>query len=278
MQKIDSHQHFWQYNPVKDAWITNDMAVIQRDFYPEDSEPLLAAYSMDGCIAVQASQSEAETDFLLELASQNPFIKGVVGWIDLQADNLEERLQHYKQYPALKGFRHVLQAEAGEFMLGDNFMRGIAMLQSHGFTYDVLITHNQLSHALQLVAAFPQQPFVIDHLAKPAIKQGEIAQWEAGIRAIAAHQHVYCKVSGFCTEADWANWQTEDIKTYLDVVFDAFGTERLMFGSDWPVCLLAGGYGKTVQVLEQYLAAFPEAEQAQFWGGNAAKFYQFDIN
>jgi L-fuconolactonase len=277
MQKIDSHQHFWQYNALKDAWITDDMAVIQRDFYPGDLQPVLAAHSIDGYVAVQASQSEAETDFLLELASLNPFIKGVVGWVDLQADTLEERLGHYKQYPALKGFRHVLQAEAGAFMLSDKFMRGIAMLQNYGFTYDVLITHNQLSHALQLVAAFPQQPFVIDHLAKPAIAQQEIAQWEADIRAIAAHQHVYCKVSGFCTEADWANWQAEDIKPYLDVVFDAFGTDRLLFGSDWPVCLLAGGYSKTVEVLKQYLAGFPAEAQAKFWGGNAAKFYNLDI-
>nr|WP_294950199.1 amidohydrolase family protein [uncultured Mucilaginibacter sp.] len=273
MQRIDSHQHFWKFDPLRDAWITDDMAVIQRDFYPADLHPVLAANGIDACIAVQASQSETETDFLVQLATQNPFIKGVVGWVGLQADNLAERLQHYKQYSVVKGFRHVLQAEPGEFMLGEKFMRGISQLHQYGFTYDVLITHKQLSYAEKLVAASPNQKFVIDHLAKPAIKAQELEPWASEIHAIAQHKNVLCKVSGFCTEADWDNWQPADIKPYLDVVFGAFGLDRLMFGSDWPVCLVAGGYGKTIEFLQQYMAAFTKTEQDKFWGGNAALFY-----
>jgi L-fuconolactonase len=273
MQRIDSHQHFWKFDPLRDAWITDDMAVIQRDFYPADLHPVLAANGIDACIAVQASQSETETDFLVQLATQTPFIIGVGGWVGLQADNLAERLQHYKQYSVVKGFRHVLQAEPGEFMLGEKFMRGISQLHQYGFTYDVLITHKQLSYAEKLVAAFPNQKFVIDHLAKPAIKAQELEPWAGEIRAIAQHKNVLCKVSGFCTEADWDNWQPADIKPYLDVVFEAFGPDRLMFGSDWPVCLVAGGYGKTIEFLKQYMAAFTKTEQDKFWGGNAALFY-----
>ncbi|MBD1362888.1 amidohydrolase family protein [Mucilaginibacter sp. ZT4R22] len=273
MQKIDAHQHFWKFDPLRDAWITDDMAVIQRDFFPAHLAPVLAENAIDGCIAVQADQSEAQNSFLMELAANNSFIKGVVGWVDLQADNLDERLQYYKQHSIIKGFRHVLQAEAGEFMLTEKFTRGISQLHQYGFTYDVLIKHDQLSYAEKLVAAFPQQKFVIDHLAKPAIKAQETAPWAQQIAAIAQHKNVYCKISGFCTEADWDNWQPADIKPYLDVVFDAFGTDRLMFGSDWPVSLLAGGYNKTVECLTAYLASFSPADQEKFWGGNAAAFY-----
>lgn len=273
MPRIDSHQHFWTFDPVRDAWITDDMAVIQHNFYPQDLEPILAENDMDGCVAVQADQSEAETEFLIAMAKSSPIVKGVVGWIDLQADNLEERLQYYQQQSIVKGFRHVLQAEAGEFMLGEKFMQGIGMLHQYGFTYDVLIKHGQLSHAEKLVAAFPQQKFVIDHLAKPAIKAQEMDQWAQDITAIAKHRNVYCKVSGFCTEADWDNWQSADVKPYLDVVFNAFGILRLMFGSDWPVCLLAGGYSKTIDCLNQYLEPFSDTDTDKFWGGNAVSFY-----
>ncbi|RWY53933.1 amidohydrolase family protein [Mucilaginibacter gilvus] len=273
MQKIDAHQHFWKFDPVRDSWISDDMAVIQRDFYPEHLAPVLAENGIDACIAVQADQSETQTNFLIDFAKSNPFIIGVVGWVDLRADDLYERLQHYSKRSVVKGFRHVLQGEAGEFMLGEKFMRGISMLNQYGFTYDVLIRHDQLSYAEQLVAAFPQQKFVIDHLAKPAIKAQETAPWAQQIAAIAQHENVYCKVSGFCTEADWANWHPSDVKPYLDVVFQAFGTDRLMFGSDWPVNLVAGGYNKTVECLNAYLAPFSPADQEKFWGDNAASFY-----
>ncbi|OOQ61733.1 amidohydrolase family protein [Mucilaginibacter pedocola] len=273
MLKIDSHQHFWKYHPVKDAWITDDMAVIQRDFYPGDLQPVLKEHGIDGCIAVQADQSEAETDFLVGLACNNPFVKGVVGWVDLRADNLDERLKYYKTQEPVKGFRHILQAEPGEFMLEEKFMRGIGKLNEYGFTYDVLITHEQLPYAEKLVAALQQQKFVIDHLAKPPIKAQEVETWAQDIEAVAKHPNVYCKVSGFCTEADWDNWQLKDIEPYLDVVFNAFGINRVMFGSDWPVSLLAGGYSKTVECLKEYLDPYTSAEKDKFWGGNAISFY-----
>jgi L-fuconolactonase len=277
MLKIDSHQHFWIYHPVKDAWISSDMQVIRRDFLPDDVLPLLQENKIAGCIAVQADQSETETDFLLGLANMNSFIKGVVGWVDLSADNIEERLQYYSSSKILKGFRHILQAEPDvRFMLNKKFMRGISLLHLYNFTYDVLINTTHLPYAKELVATFPDQRFVIDHIAKPFIKDRHIDEWEQGIRAIAAHQNVYCKVSGMVTEADWSNWTVDDFIPYLDVVFNAFGPNRVMFGSDWPVCNLVGGYKKALDAVSSYVSKLKIEEQALFWAGNAIAFYQLE--
>ncbi|RFZ84244.1 amidohydrolase [Mucilaginibacter terrenus] len=276
MLRLDAHQHFWKYDPVKDAWITDEMAVLKRDFMPEDLSLVLHDNAIGGCVAVQASQSEAETDFLIDLAAQNSFVKGVVGWVDLQADNIEERLQYYREYSIVKGFRHIIQAENAGFMLSDKFQRGISLLDEHGFSYDILIKPQQLEEAAALVAQFPRQQFVIDHMAKPLIKQRELEPWREDMIALAKHKNVWCKVSGFCTEADWQNWTFEDIKPYLDTVFEAFGIDRLMFGSDWPVCLLAGGYSRTISCLNSYLKDFTDSDKAKFWGGNAASFYQIN--
>jgi L-fuconolactonase len=277
MLKIDSHQHFWIYHPVKDAWISSDMQVIRRDFLPDDVLPLLQENKIAGCIAVQADQSETETDFLLGLADMNSFIKGVVGWVDLSADNIEERLQYYSSFKGLKGFRHILQAEPDvRFMLNKKFMRGISLLHLYNFTYDILINTSHLPYAKELVAAFPDQQFVIDHIAKPCIKDGLIDEWEQGIRDIAAHQNIYCKVSGMVTEADWANCAADDFIPYLDVVFNAFGPNRIMFGSDWPVCNLAGGYKKALDAVSDYVSKLKIEEQALFWAGNAIAFYQLE--
>jgi len=274
MRKIDAHQHFWHFDPVRDAWITADMAVIQRDFLPADLEPLLWQHGFDGCVAVQASQSEAETDWLLQLAQENGFIKGVVGWVDLRADHVAERLAHYAQFPCSKGFRHVLQGEADRaLMLQPAFRRGLAALHTHSFTYDLLILPDQLGYAAELADALPTQPFVVDHLAKPLIKTGELEPWAQDIRALAAHENVLCKVSGMVTEADWQHGQPTDFRPYLDVVFDAFGPGRVMFGSDWPVCNVAGGYGRTYSLVTDYVAELSADEQTQFWGGTAAAFY-----
>ncbi|GAB2476609.1 amidohydrolase [Hymenobacter qilianensis] len=274
MARIDAHQHFWQFDAARDAWISDDMAVLRRDFLPPDLQALLQHYGFDGCVAVQASQSETETDFLLELATQYDFIKGVVGWVDLRAENLGERLAYYRRFAKLKGFRHILQSEADRaLMLGPEFRRGIAALSQHGFTYDLLILPDQLAYATELAAAFPNQAFVLDHLAKPLIKTGEVEPWRRNIQVLAAHQNVVCKVSGLLTEADWHNWQPTDFRPYLDVVFDAFGPNRVLFGSDWPVCEVAGGYSQTVSLLKDYLGSFSRTEQARFWGDNAASFY-----
>jgi L-fuconolactonase len=274
MPRIDAHQHFWHFDPVRDAWITPDMAAIRRDFLPTDLAPILQQHGLDGCVAVQASQSETETDWLLELAASHGFIKGVVGWVDLQADNVAERLGHYQQFAKLKGFRHVLQGEADRaLMLAPAFRRGVGALAEFGFTYDLLILPDQLGYAAELAQAFPSQPFVVDHIAKPPIKAQEIDDWMRDIRQLATHENVCCKVSGLVTEADWQRWQPQDFRPYLDVVFAAFGPERVLYGSDWPVCNVAGGYDRALGLLADYLAPFSAAEQAQFWGDNATRFY-----
>lgn len=275
MARIDAHQHFWQYQPERDAWITDDMAVIRRDFLPADLEPLLRQQGFDGCVVVQSDQSEAENGFQLINAATHDFIRGVVGWVDLQADDVAERLDYCRQFPKLKGFRHVLQGEADRaLMLTPAFQRGIRALSAHGFTYDLLIFPDQLRYAAQLAAAHPSQPFVLDHAAKPYIRHGDIDGWQRDIRQLAAHDNVWCKASGLITEADWHRWQPADFRPYLDVVFEAFGPRRVLFGSDWPVCLVAGQYAQVVDVVQQHLASFSADEQRQFWGDNAAGFYR----
>jgi L-fuconolactonase len=274
MLRIDSHQHFWNYDPVKHAWINDDMEIIKQDFLPEDLEPILHEYGFSGCISVQADQTEEENTMLLNHAAKHGFIKGVVGWIDLKADNIEERLAYYKQFDKLKGFRHILQGEADRaYMLNADFKRGVAKLSQFGYTYDILIYPDQLNYANEFAAAFPNQPFVIDHLAKPKIKEGDVTEWAKDMRTIAQNENVSCKLSGMVTEADWTAWKTEDITPYIDVVFEAFGTDRVMYGSDWPVCRVAATYGEMLAIPETYVAKLSKTEQAKFWGGNAVKFY-----
>ena len=275
--KIDAHQHFWKYDPVRDSWFTDEMPVIRRDFFPEHLHPILQENNFDGCVAVQADQSEADTDFLLDLAGKNNFIKGVVGWVDLQSKKLEERLEHYKQFNKLKGFRHVLQGEKDRsFMLQPEFTRGIKALQQFNFTYDILIFPDQLQYTKKFAAMFPQQKFVIDHLAKPTVKEKKIDEWKKDIEAIAEYQNVCCKISGLVTEADWKNWNKDDLTPYIDVVVNAFGTDRIMFGSDWPVCLLAASYGKMLDIVKDYFSSFSKEDREKFFGGNAINFYNLN--
>ncbi|MDB5006609.1 MAG: Amidohydrolase [Mucilaginibacter sp.] len=276
--KIDAHQHFWKFDPVRDSWIDDAMAVIQKDFYPNDLKPILDKHGIDGCIAVQADQSEAETELLLSLADHNDFIKGVIGWTDLQANNVGERLAYHKDFKKLKGFRHVLQGEPDRaMMLNPKFMNGINALKRHDFTYDILIFPDQLGYTHQFVKAFPGQRFVINHIAKPDIKNKNIERWANGVRAIAKHENVWCKVSGMITEADRNNWVLADFEPYLDVVFEAFGSKRLMFGSDWPVCNVAGGYQQMLSVVKNYTSKLSGDEQARFWGLNAIEFYNLNV-
>jgi L-fuconolactonase len=275
MQRIDAHQHFWQFDPVRDNWITEDMSVIRRDFLPANLKPLLDRNEFDGSVVVQTCQDEADNEFMLRLAAENDFIKGVVGWVDLLVENIEDRLRFYHEnYPKMKGFRHVLQAEPDEqFMLREDFKRGIALLHQYGFTYDILIYPNHIKYASELVAEFPAQKFVVDHLAKPYIKLKEIGQWQRDMEYLAYYRNVYCKVSGMLTEADWYGWRTEDFTPYLDVIFKAFGTQRVMYGSDWPVCMLAGGYNRALEILQIYASRYSHDEQELFFGGNAVNFY-----
>ena len=272
---IDAHQHFWNFDPIRDAWITEDMGVIRKDFLPADLAPVLQANGITGCVAVQADQSEAETDFLLQLAAENPFVKGVVGWVDLKAANIQERLAHFMQFPLLKGFRHIVQGEPDRnFLLREDFGRGIKELATFGFTYDILIYPHQLPAAVEFVKKFPDQPMVLDHLAKPDFETGELKGWEQQIRALGKQQNVYCKLSGMVTEADMQYWKKEDFTPFLDVALEAFGPQRLMFGSDWPVCLLAADYAQVKDIVTDYISRLSAAEQAQIMGGNAIEFYK----
>ena len=275
MIKIDTHQHFWKFDPVRDSWIDSSMAVIQRDFMPGDLKPILDKHGIDGCVAVQADQSETETNFLLELAENNDFIKGVVGWVDFRAADVGNRLDHYRQFNKLKGVRHVLQGEADRaLMLSPAFTRGIRFLKPYDLTYDILIFPDQLGYTHQLIKTFEGTRFVVDHIAKPDIKNKNIEKWAVGIKALAKHENVYCKVSGMVTEADWQNWVLSDFEPYLDIIFEAFGAKRTMFGSDWPVCNVAGGYQQMLSIVKNYTAKLSADEQAQFWGLNAIDFYK----
>jgi L-fuconolactonase len=272
---IDAHQHFWQFDPVRDAWITDEMHVIQQDFMPEHLFPVLQENGVGGTVLVQSDQSERENIFQLTNAGKFDFIKGVVGWADLQSAGVEECLAYYSGFEKMKGFRHVLQGEKDRaLMLKPAFKRGIGLLNKYGFTYDILIYPDQLGYSLELVKEFPEQPFVIDHVAKPYIKAGEINLWKHGMQAMALQQNVCCKISGMVTEADWKHWKKGDLLPYIDVVVNAFGTKRIMFGSDWPVCLVAASYKQWIDLLKEYFASFSQEDKNAFFGDNAISFYK----
>ena len=270
---IDSHQHFWKYDPVKNSWIEDHMKVIRRDFLPLDLQPILKKNAIDGCIAVQADQSEAETEFLLSLAENNSFIKGVVGWVDLKAENIEERLAYFARFEKLKGVRHIVQAEPDDYMLDEKFQRGISLLKQFDLTYDILVFPSQLPASIELVNKFPNQKFVVDHIAKPLIKEGKIENWKKNMESLAKSLNVMCKISGMVTEADWNSWKSKDFDPYLDVIFNAFGANRILFGSDWPVCLLAAEYQQQLEIVENYISHLPNEVQDKIMGGNAINFY-----
>ena len=272
---IDAHQHFWKFNPVRDAWITPDMQVLRRDFLPEDLGPVLQAAGVTGTVAVQADQSIEETRFLLELTRKHSFIKGVVGWIDLKASDLSRRLEFFSEEEKLKGFRHIVQAESDPgFLLQDDFLRGVREIGSRGYSYDILIKYQQLPMAATFSGLLPDVPLIIDHLAKPPIRLGDWKLWAEDLKKFANLTHVYCKVSGLVTEADWAYWKPEDFRIYLEVVTGIFGTDRIIYGSDWPVCLLASDYPSQLNIIREYFSAFSSDEQAAVFHINAERFYR----
>jgi L-fuconolactonase len=275
--RIDSHQHFWRYSPVEYAWIDDSMAALRRDFLPADARCEMDRARVDACVAVQARQSLEETRWLLELADANPFVAGVVGWIDLQSSEAAAQLETFTQHPKLVGVRHIVQSEADDrFMLRPEFCRGISLLADRGLTYDILIYPKHLPAAVELVSRFPQQRFILDHLAKPDIRAREMREWEKGIRALAEYPLVFCKLSGLVTEADWANWTPDHIRAYFDVAFDCFGSSRLLFGSDWPVCMVAADYRQVVSLVENYMADRPDAEREAIMGGNAVRLWRLE--
>ncbi|HEY3705493.1 MAG TPA: amidohydrolase family protein [Terracidiphilus sp.] len=275
MKRMDAHQHFWQYDPVEYGWINEAMAGLRRDFLPQDLKPLLDDCGFDGCVAVQARQTLEETRWLLELAGRHHFIRGVVGWVDLRSAQLRAQLHEFTRNPRFVGVRHVVQDEPDDaFLLRADFRRGIAQLAEFGLAYDLLIYPRQLKPALKLAAEFPGQRFVLDHIAKPLIAQGALEPWNTDIRALAQLENVCCKVSGMVTEARWKEWQAHDFHSYLDVVFEAFGPERIMIGSDWPVCTVAATYRSTMRVVMDYIAQLPSAQQDAVLGGNCTNFYR----
>lgn len=273
---IDAHQHFWIYSKEKHAWINDEMSVIRRDFLPRDLELVLKQNNVDACVAVQADESENETDFLIDLAQQHPFIKAVVGWVDLSVENISERLAHYRQKNIVKGFRHILQAREPSYMLQPSFLNGIAALSKYSFTYDILVFPNHLEAAIELVRRNPNQLFVVDHIAKPYIRAGLINEWKSHMKLLAGFDNVYCKLSGMVTEANFHCWHHDEFTPYLDVVTEAFGTKRMLFGSDWPVCLVAATYHAMKKIVDDYFAAFSPAERAGIFGLNAAGFYNIE--
>lgn len=273
--RIDSHQHFWRYSAAEYGWIDEPMAALRRDFLPADLKPRLDGAGLDGCIAVQAPQTLAETRFLLDLAKHHPWIRGVVGWVDLQSPEVDRQLREFSRNPRFVGVRHIAQAEPDpRFLVGEAFQRGLAALAPYDLVYDLLVFPHQLPAAIELVDRFPGQRFVLDHAAKPALRTGDLATWATSIAALARHRNVSCKVSGLVTEADWATWTPAGLHPAFATVRDAFGPDRLLFGSDWPVCLCASDYQRWVDTVQGWCADLPAADQDAVFGGNALQLYR----
>ena len=273
--RVDCHQHFWRYDKQEYDWIDDRMAAIRRDFLPSDLRPLLVEAGFDACVTVQVRQTLEETRWMLDLAEENDWIAGVVGWVDLCSPDVRTQLERFQGRRKLVGVRHIVQAEADErFLLRPDFGRGIALLEQFGLAYDILIYPRHLEVAAEFVRQFPRQRFVLDHLAKPDIRRGEIREWAAGVRALAAAPNVFAKLSGLVTEADWTGWTAAQIRPYLDVAFECFGSERLMIGSDWPVCTVAAVFARAMAVVTGYLEGRPERERAAVLGGNARSFWR----
>ena len=271
---IDSHQHFWQYESQKHDWIDDSMALIRKDFMPTDLEKVYRGNNIDGCIAVQADQTIEETDFLINLASNYNFIKGVVGWVNLRSESTNEQLSFYSEKDSLKGFRHIVQGESDpNFLLRPNFLKGIGLLERYNFTYDILVFPHQLGAVLEFVKKFPKQKFIIDHIAKPYIKDGYFDGWAIMMTEIGKYENVFCKLSGMITESDFKTWTANQIHPYMHHVLEAFGSERILFGSDWPVCLVAGNYNKVKKLTTDFITQLSQNEQQAIMGHNAIKFY-----
>jgi len=274
--KIDAHQHFWRYNEQDYDWMKPGMDVLKQDYLPPDLAPLLQSVGIEGTIAVQARQTLEETRWLLDLADQYSFIRGVVGWVDLRSPDLGRQLEQFAAHPKLCGVRHVVHDELDDqFMLREDFVLGISMLAEFNLTYDLLLYPKHLPVACELVERLEEQPFALDHISKPFIKDGILEPWASDLRRLAAFPNVLCKVSGMVTEAGRQGWKAEDFAPYLDVVFEAFGTKRIMVGSDWPVCTLAGTYPQVMQLAFDYVARRSDTEQADVLGNNAKSFYGF---
>jgi len=275
---IDAHHHLWHYSAAEYDWIGDRMAALQRDFLPADLSAELAKAGVDGAVAVQARQTLEETRWLLKLAQSCEVIRGVVGWAPLAAPDFEDSLSALATDPKLVGLRHVVQAEPEGFLDGPNFNRGIRALQKIGMVYDLLIVESQLEEAIHFVDRHPQQAFVLDHIAKPRIAAAVMDPWRARIRELSKRGNVSCKLSGMVTEDSWSSWSMESLRPYFDVVVEAFGPDRLMAGSDWPVCLVAASYPQWWQVLHDYFAGFSKDERAAIFGATATRIYNLELS
>ena len=275
--RLDSHQHFWHYSPTEHSWMTDQMAILKHAFLPQDLQPLLASIDFDGCIAVQARQNLQETQWLLELADKHEFIKGVVGWVDLRSEELRDQLERFASHPKLVGVRHVVHDEPDDqFHAAARLPSRYFALRDFDLTYDLLLFPQHLKVAVKLVEEFPEQPFVLDHIAKPKIAEGLYSPWQEDLHQLAKFRNVTCKLSGMVTEAKWNQWRPEDFHRYLDIVYGAFGWSRLMIGSDWPVCTLSGEYQPVMKIVIDYVQQFPAEAQAAILGENCARFYRID--
>jgi L-fuconolactonase len=276
-QMIDAHQHFWKYNAAEYAWIDESMAALRRDFLPPDVQGDMDAANVRASIAVQARQTSQETDWLLDLADAHPFIAGVVGWVDLQASGVEAELERLSARPRLVGVRHVVQGEPDGFLEHPAFLRGIACLARWGLTYDLLVHARQLPAAVRFARAFPRQPFVLDHLGKPDIRNGGYEAWRRHFDLLATLPNVCCKLSGLVTEADWHAWRPGQLRPYLDAALEAFGPGRVMIGSDWPVCTVAGSYEDVIDVVLDAIDEYSAAEREMILGGTARQFWNLSV-
>ena len=270
---IDSHQHFWNYDPIRDSWIDDSMSIIRKNFLPKDLEPILIENGVDGCIAVQADQSELETQFLIDCACSNSFIKGVVGWVDLTSKNIDNRLNHFSLNPSFKGVRHIVQAEKKNYLLRKDVQNGISKLKEYNLTFDLLIYPHQIMNAVELVEKFSDQTFILDHIAKPNISKPVSDEWKYGIKLLSENHNVSCKISGMVTETNNFKFNNNDFTPFLDIIFNYFGSERIMFGSDWPVCLVAASYNQTIKIIHNYLENCSKKIKDDIMGNNAVKIY-----
>jgi L-fuconolactonase len=276
---IDSHHHFWQYDPAQYDWIVDSMSVLRRDFLPDDLRRRTAQAGVDSVVSVQARQTLDETWWLLSLAKRHDFIRGVVGWVPLASPDLRRDLESLAREHKLVGMRHVVQGEPDEnFILRDDFNRGVAALLDFGLRYDILIFERHLPQTIRFVDRHPGQLFVLDHVAKPRIKAREIEPWRENIAELARRDNVYCKVSGMVTEADPRNWTPEQVRPYFDVVLEAFGPDRLMFGSDWPVCLVGIDYQRWGEIVRGWTESLTTSEQDRIFGGTAVEAYGLDAH
>jgi len=275
MLRIDAHQHFWIYNDREFAWLDESMAALRRNFLPADLQPELTANGFHGSVVVQTCQTLEETRWLLELSEKTSSVLGVVGWADLCSPEIALQLRDLAANPKLIGLRHIVQSEPDDrFLLRPEFCRGIAALEQFDLAYDILIYAKHLPVAIEFVKKFPRQRFVLDHMAKPPIKAKEIDLWADGIRRLSAFPNVFCKMSGLVTEADWHRWTPGDITPYLDVAFDSFGPDRLMIGSDWPVCLVAASYPQATGLVKDYILKRAPDRASDVLGGNAQRFWR----